>query len=180
MNKSMITGLVVGGIAVTAAGAFAGYRAMDSGRSAQVLNVEPMTRTVRTPRQVCSDVVVSQQAPTKDPNRVTGTMLGAVAGGLLGNQVGHGSGKTVATVAGAAAGGYAGNKVQEHMQDNNSTQAIEKRCRTVYDSVEKPDGYEVRYRIGDQEGTVRMDHAPGSSIPVENGQLVLTGPTDRP
>ena len=47
------------------------------------------------------------------------------------------------------------------MQENNTTQTVEQRCRTVYDSAEKPDGYEVRYRLGGQEGTVRMDHAPG-------------------
>ena len=174
MNKSLITGLVVGGVAVTAAGAFAGYRALDDQRSAEVLNVEPRTRTVRTPRQVCSDEIVTHAASTNDPQHVTGAVIGAVAGGLLGNQVGHGTGRTVATVAGAAAGGYAGSKVQEQIQEGKTTQTVEKRCRTVYDSAEKADGYNVRYRLGDQEGTVRMDHAPGRRIPVENGELVLT------
>jgi uncharacterized protein YcfJ len=174
MNKSLITGLVVGGVAVTAAGAFAGYRALDDQRSAEVLNVEPLTRTVRTPRQVCSDEIVTHAAPTKDPQHVTGAVIGAVAGGVLGNQIGHGTGRTVATVAGAAAGGYAGSKVQEQIQEGKTTQTVEKRCRTVYDSAEKADGYNVRYRLGDQEGTVRMDHAPGRRIPVENGELVLT------
>jgi uncharacterized protein YcfJ len=178
MNKSLITGLVVGGVAVTAAGAFAGYQAMDDRHSAEVLSVEPLTKTIRTPRQVCSDVVVSHEAPTKDPNRVTGTIIGAVAGGVLGSQIGGGTGKTVATVAGAAAGGYAGNKVQQNMQEGNTTQTVEQRCRTVYDSAEKPDGYEVRYRLAGQEGIVRTDRAPGGSIPVENGQLVLTGLND--
>jgi uncharacterized protein YcfJ len=178
MNKSLITGLVVGGIAVTAAGAFAGYQAMDDRRSAEVLDVQPLTKTVRTPRQVCSDEVVTHQAATKDPNQVTGTIIGAVAGGVLGNQIGGGTGKTVATVAGAAAGGYAGNKVQENMQEKNTTQTVERRCRTVYDSSEAPDGYEVRYRLAGQEGTVRTDRDPGRSIPVENGQLVLTGLND--
>jgi uncharacterized protein YcfJ len=179
MNKSMITGLVIGGVAVTAAGAFAGYRALDDQRYAEVLNVEPLTQTVRTPRQVCSDEIVTHQAPVKDPKRVTGAVIGAVAGGVLGNQIGGGSGQTVATVAGAAAGGYAGSKIQKNMQENNTTQSVEQRCRTVYDSVEKPDGYEVRYRLGDQEGTVRMDQAPGRRIPVENGQLVLAGQVNR-
>jgi uncharacterized protein YcfJ len=179
MNKSLITGLVVGGIAVTAAGAFAGYQAMDDRRSAEVLSVEPLTKTVRTPRQVCSDELVSHQAATKDPKRVTGAVLGAVAGGVLGNQVGGGDGKTIATVAGAAAGGYAGSKIQKNMQENNTTQSVEQRCRTVYDSAEKPDGYEVRYRLAGQEGTVRTDRAPGRTIPVENGQLVLTALNDR-
>lgn len=178
MNKSLITGLVVGGVAVTAAGAFAGYQAMDDRRSAEVLNVAPLTKTVRTPRQVCSDELVTHQAATKDPKRVTGAVIGAVAGGLLGNQIGGGDGKTVATVAGAAAGGYAGSKIQKNMQENNTTQSVEQRCRTVYDSAEKPNGYEVRYRLAGQEGTVRTDRAPGRTIPVENGQLVLAGLND--
>jgi uncharacterized protein YcfJ len=179
MNKSLITGLVVGGIAVTAAGAFAGYQALEDRGSAEVLDVEPLTRTVRTPRQVCSDELVAQQAATKDPKRVTGAVVGAVAGGLLGNQIGGGDGKTVATVAGAAAGGYAGSMIQKNMQKNNTTQSVQQRCRTVYDTVEKPDGYEVRYRLAGQEGTVRTDRAPGRTIPVENGQLVLATLTDR-
>ena len=173
MNKSMIIGLVAGGVAVTAAGAFAGYRAMDDQRYADVLNVEPLTKTVRTPRQVCSDEVVTHEVATKDPKRITGSVIGAVAGGVLGNQIGDGTGQTVATVAGAAAGGYAGSKIQKHMQDGNTTQTVKQRCRTVYDSSQQADGYEVRYSLGDQEGTVRMDQDPGQRIPVENGQLVL-------
>ena len=179
MNKSLLTGLVVGGVAVTAAGAYAGYQTMDQGRSAKVLNVEPMSRTVKTPRQVCASEVVTHQAAVKDPKRVTGSIIGAVAGGLLGNQIGDGDGQTVATVAGAAAGGYAGSKVQKNMQEGNTTQTVEQRCRTVYDSVEKPDGYQVRYRLGDHEGSVQMDHDPGHSIPVANGELVLDHGADR-
>jgi uncharacterized protein YcfJ len=40
---------------------------------------------------------------------------GAVVGGLLGHQVGGGTGKTLATVGGAAAGAYAGNEVQKQV-----------------------------------------------------------------
>jgi uncharacterized protein YcfJ len=40
-----------------------------------------------------------------------GTGVGAVVGGLLGNQVGGGNGKKLATVAGVLLGGYAGNEV---------------------------------------------------------------------
>jgi uncharacterized protein YcfJ len=179
MNKSLIIGLAAGAVAVTAVGAYAGYQSMEARRSAEVIDVVALTKSVRTPRQVCSDEVVTHQAPTSDPQQIAGTVIGAVAGGVLGNQIGGGTGRTVATVAGAAAGGYAGNKVQEHMQQGNTNQTVERRCRTVYDSAEKPDGYQVRYRLGAQEGTVRMDHDPGRSIPVENGQLVLTDRSDR-
>ena len=178
MNKSLITGLVVGGVAVTAAGAFAGYQAMDNQRSAEVLDVEQLTRTVRAPR-FCSDETVTSQPPTNDPKRVTGTALGAVVGGVVGNQIGDGTGQTVATVAGAVAGGYAGSKIQKHVQEGKTTQSVEQRCQTTYDSAQHADGYQVRYRLGDREGTVRMDHDPGRSIPVENGELVLTSLEDR-
>ncbi len=42
-----------------------------------------------------------------------GVVAGAVVGGLLGNQVGGGTGKTLATVAGAVGGGYAGNEIEK-------------------------------------------------------------------
>ncbi|MEJ0062329.1 MAG: RT0821/Lpp0805 family surface protein [Alphaproteobacteria bacterium] len=40
-----------------------------------------------------------------------GTVGGAALGGLLGNQFGGGSGKTIATVAGVLLGGWAGNSI---------------------------------------------------------------------
>ena len=38
---------------------------------------------------------------------------GALVGGLLGHQMGKGTGKTVMTIAGAAAGAYAGNEIEK-------------------------------------------------------------------
>jgi uncharacterized protein YcfJ len=175
MDKSMIKGLVIGGVAVTAVGAVAGYQVIESrDEHAEVVSVEPLTRTVSTPREVCDDVVVTHQAPVKDPKRVTGAVVGAVLGGVVGNQIGDGDGQKLATVAGAAAGGYAGSKVQKRMQESNTTQSTERRCRTVYDKSEVPDGYEVRYVLQGEEGTVRMDYDPGRRIPVKDGELVLS------
>jgi uncharacterized protein YcfJ len=42
--------------------------------------------------------------------------VGAVVGGVLGNQVGQGSGKTVATILGALGGGYLGNEIAKKNQ----------------------------------------------------------------
>lgn len=42
---------------------------------------------------------------------VGGLILGALAGGIIGNQIGSGSGRTIATVAGAGLGSYAGNEI---------------------------------------------------------------------
>lgn len=82
---------------------------------------EPRTRTV------CEDVPV-KQVNSSDTHRVAGTAIGAVAGGLVGHQIGGGKGKTLATVGGAVAGGVVGNQVQKAHQDKNATYTTERRC----------------------------------------------------
>lgn len=172
MNKSIIIGAVLGAVAVTATGTIA----MMGGNEpsyAEVLKVEPVTKTINTPRQECQQETVSHKKPTKDPNQITGSVVGAVVGGLLGNQVGGGNGKKLATVAGAAAGGYAGNKTQEKLQNDNTYTTTESRCQTVTDSAQKVIGYDVKYQIDDRVDSVRMTERPADRIPVENGKLVL-------
>ncbi len=36
----------------------------------------------------------------------------------------------------------------------------QQRCKTVYDKSEKMLGYDVTYKIGDQQGKIRMDRDP--------------------
>ena len=81
-------------------------------------------------RVVCKNVEVRQNS--RDPNRVAGTAIGAVVGGLLGNQVGSGNGKKVATVGGAVAGGAIGRKVQGNQQETKGDRIVERRCERVY------------------------------------------------
>ena len=177
MDKSLVTGLVIGAAVAAGAGAVAGLKLMNKGpQYAEVLNVTPLTRTVHTPRQECHDQQVTQKAPVKDEHQVLGTIAGAVIGGVLGHQVGGGSGRDIATVAGAAGGGYAGNRVQKNLQDRDTTTGTEQRCATVYDSSDRITGYQVRYRLGGKEATVRMDHDPGPRIPLHDGQLDLRAP----
>ena len=45
---------------------------------------------------------------------------GAVVGGLLGNQIGNGSGRSLATVAGAVGGGFAGNEIEKRTRTNTT------------------------------------------------------------
>jgi outer membrane lipoprotein SlyB len=70
-----------------------------------------------------------------------GVVGGAIVGGLLGNQIGGGTGRSVATVAGAVGGGYAGNE-------------IEKRTRTAT-------SYQVRVRM--EDGSLRT--FPYNNVP---------------
>jgi uncharacterized protein YcfJ len=174
MNKSLVTGVVLGAAVITAGGAFAGYQWLESEpKFAEVLAVEPIMETVRTPREECEDVAVTQTRPAKDQHKVTGTVIGAVVGGVLGSQVGSGDGRKVATAAGAAAGGYAGNRIQDRIQQGNTYTTTERRCKTVYDTHEEQIGFDVRYRLGETEAAVQMDRHPGERIPVQDGQLVL-------
>jgi uncharacterized protein YcfJ len=173
MNKSMLVGAVLGAVGVTAGGAVATYNLVSGPEYAEVLAVQPVKETIKTPREVCKDVAVTRQKPVQDQHQIAGTAIGAVVGGLLGNQVGGGSGKKIATVAGAVGGGYAGNKVQENMQANDTYTTTETRCSTVTDTSEKVVGYDVKYQLDGKEGQVRMARDPGARIPVKDGQLVL-------
>ena len=178
MDKSMMKGMAIGGLAMVALGASAvsGYRTLSQPKVADVIAVKDVMETVVTPREQCEDVQVHHPAPVKDEHRVAGTVLGGVAGGLLGSTVGGGKGKTLATVAGAAAGGYAGNQVQKKMQQSDVVTSTEHRCRTVSERSQKLVGYSVTYRLDGKEGVVRTSFKPGATLPVKDGRVVTTPP----
>lgn len=84
-----------------------------------------------------------------------GAILGAVVGGILGNQVGGGDGKTAATVIGAAGGAYAGNE-------------LEKRNQPQEDAFKMT----IRMRDGSYQTLTQTSHADirvGDRVRVENG-----------
>lgn len=174
MNKSMLTGTILGVVVATAVGSFAGYRMLSKPEFANVLSVTPVTEQIETPREECENVVVTRQKAVKDEHKIAGTLIGAVGGALVGDAIGGGGKNTGAKVAGAVVGGYAGNKTQGHMQANNTYQDTERRCNTVVDISERTVGYDVTYQLGEETGKVRMDYDPGAMIPVREGQLVLS------
>jgi uncharacterized protein YcfJ len=51
---------------------------------------------------------------TSRGHRNTGTVIGAVAGGLAGNALSHGGGKTGGTLIGAGVGAVAGHEIAKH------------------------------------------------------------------
>ncbi|EKK5267578.1 glycine zipper 2TM domain-containing protein [Cronobacter dublinensis] len=179
MNKSMLAGIGIGVVAALGVAAVASLDVFSpSPEYAQVVSATPIKETVKTPRQECRNVTVTHRRPVQDENRLTGSVLGAVAGGVIGHQFGGGRGKDVATVVGALGGGYAGNQIQGHLQEGDTYTTQQQRCKTVYDKSEKMLGYDVTYRIGEEQGKIRMDNDPGSRIPLDsNGQLVLNQKT---
>lgn len=175
MNKSMLAGIGIGIAAALGVAAVASLDVFDRGpQYAQVLSATPIKESIKQPRQECRNVTITHRRPVQDENRIAGSVLGAVAGGVLGHQFGGGRGRDVATVAGALAGGYGGNQVQGALQDRDTYTTSEQRCKTVYDKQEKMLGYDVTYKIGDQQGKIRMENDPGTRIPLDrNGQLIL-------
>jgi surface antigen len=56
-------------------------------------------------------------------NQDGGTVVGAVAGGIIGNQFGHGAGRALATVGGAVVGGIIGNQIGKDLDERDRQMA---------------------------------------------------------
>lgn len=82
---------------------------------AQAPHASPTARRAVTLAHCESCGTVQSVVPEKRKGSggAVGLIGGAVVGGLLGNQIGGGTGRKLATVGGAAAGAYAGNEVQK-------------------------------------------------------------------
>ncbi|GAB3037575.1 MULTISPECIES: glycine zipper 2TM domain-containing protein [Oleiagrimonas] len=177
MNK-FVTKALVASIAVATAGGLTACNRNASAEGpqyAKVVSATPIKKTTNHPRQVCHNETVTHHKPVKDSHQIAGTAIGAVAGGLLGNQVGGGKGKKLATVAGAVAGGYAGKKIQEKHQEDATYTTQEQKCQTVNDRKTTVVGYNVKYQLKD--GTVhttRMDHNPGDTVEIKQATTVVS------
>lgn len=182
MNRSLVIGIVLGAAVAAAVGAVGGYRLLAPAEPefAEVLEVNEVTEEVPVSREVCKDVQVTHRKAPKDEHQVLGTAAGAVLGGVAGSQIGGGSGKKIATAAGAIAGGVAGKKTQEKIQAGDTYTTTERRCETVQDTRAQVTGYDVRYRLGDREGQIRMSQRPGDRIPVRDGELMPEAEAPQP
>lgn len=86
-----------------------------------------------------------------------GTIAGAVVGGILGHQVGGGTGQTVATVAGAAGGAYAGHELEKRQQQTANAYKFTLRMDNgAYQTVMQSTSAD--FRVGDR-------------VKIENGVL---------
>ncbi|MAM57430.1 MAG: hypothetical protein CMN25_08865 [Salinicola sp.] len=172
MNKPIVIGGVIAALGIAGGIAVGSYQSSESGpRYAEIVDVEPIVQTTDTPREVCKNVTVTHQRPVKDENRIAGTAIGAIVGGVVGNQFGGGSGKKIMTAAGAVGGGVAGNQVQQQMQQGDTYQTTEQRCSTVNDSKEETVGYDVRYRYDGEVHEAKLDEKPeGDKVLMRDGQ----------
>ena len=132
---------------------------------ADVLRVDPLYETYRVnrPQEDCYDEPAEHRS---SGNRGAGTVLGAIVGGVLGNTVGKGDGRTAATVAGAVAGGAIGNNVGG--RNDRYYSSTETHCRPVNNSSEERRiaGYDVQYRYRGDVFMSRLDYDPGERLRV--------------
>lgn len=84
-------------------------------------------------------------------NQEGGTVVGAVAGGLIGNQFGHGAGRALATVGGVVVGGLIGSRIGRDMDDADRRYALE----AEYRALEEDDEEEWRNQRSGHYGRVR-------------------------
>ncbi|WP_087719866.1 glycine zipper 2TM domain-containing protein [Salinicola salarius] len=172
MKKPIIIGSIIAALGIAGGVAVGAYQSSESGpRYADIVSVDPIVQTSSAPREVCENVTVTHQRPVKDENRIAGTAIGAIVGGVVGNQFGGGSGKKIMTAAGAVGGGLAGNQVQQQMQQGDTYQTTEQRCSTVSDSKQETVGYDVRYRYDGEVHEAKLDEKPeGERVLIRNGQ----------
>ena len=83
--------------------------------------VEPQRYAYNTGVVRSIELIPGQTSSAISPG---GTILGAVVGGVLGNQVGEGRGRTAATVVGAAGGALAGNAIGQRTQTTSDTYRV--------------------------------------------------------
>lgn len=105
---------------------------------------------------VMATVVSVQQVKTAGSSSGGGAVLGAVAGGVVGNQFGSGSGRGVMTALGAIAGGFAGNTVEQNVNSTTSWATV----------VRFDDGSVQTIHQGS-----RPNWAPGSQVMVNGGAI---------
>ncbi|MGF6902171.1 glycine zipper 2TM domain-containing protein [Paraburkholderia sp. GAS348] len=74
------------------------------------------------------EVVAINTVQAPEPTTGLGALGGAVAGGLVGNQIGGGRGKILTTIAGAVGGGLAGNGI-EHAVRKQTTYQVQVRMQ---------------------------------------------------
>jgi uncharacterized protein YcfJ len=123
----------------------------------RVISSTPIIQQVAVPRQVCTQ----NQVVTPGQKSGAGALMGAIAGGAIGNNVGQGFGRDAATMLGLIGGALMGDKVEgtpanevRHVQ-NCSNQVFYENRTTAYNVV---------YEFAGKQYSVQMPQDPGPSV----------------
>lgn len=135
---------------------------------AQVLQADPVRQQVRIPVETreCRDVEVYRTAVKQ--RSTTPMILGAIIGGVVGNQFGGGSGRDLMTMAGATLGASVAADHQRQQQAARAHPTLERRCelRTDWQVEERIVGWDVTYEIDGRIYQARVTEPPTDRIRV--------------
>lgn len=136
---------------------------------ADVIEAEPVTRTVRQPveSEVCWQEEVYREVPehrSKAPQ-----IVGAILGGIIGNQFGGGSGQDAMTLAGATLGHAIAKDSQRRKNPQKFYASLEDRCgiNTEWKESRVVLGWDVTYEYQGVQYLTRMAKEPGDQIQVQ-------------
>lgn len=133
--------------------------------TARVISSVQIIKPVALPRQICSQENVVIQGNKSG----AGALMGAIAGGAVGNQIGGGSGKAMATALGVFGGAILGDNIEG--APSQQVQTVQNcRTETVYEN--RVIGYNVTYEFAGKQYLVQMPRDPGPIIQVNVTPMV--------
>jgi len=116
-----------------------------------------------TPSQRCW--IEREQVPAEHSRaNVPAALAGAILGGIIGHQIGGGTGRDIATAGGVVAGAAIGSRSGGNSGSPASTRNVQ-RC-TDAPNAARPDYWDVTYTFRGQEHRVQMAVAPGPTVTV--------------
>ena len=148
----------------------------------RVISSTPVLSQVAVPRQVCSQ----QQVQVQGQKSGGGALMGAVAGGAIGNSLGGGEGRAIATLIGLVGGAMLGDRIEGGGQTQSqnvqscTTQTFYENRTTAYNVVYEFNGRQYSVQMPQDPGpTVRLQVTPvGSAAPAPQASYTLEVPAE--
>lgn len=136
--------------------------------TATIVSVTPVYADRVQQVQIC-DVAQSVQPQQVSPMNA-GTVIGGIAGALLGSRVGDGNGRLAATALGAVTGAMSGDRLTQRYSQPQQA------CRWVQRVEQQVSSYRVTYAYqGDQyEAFLPYDPSRGGSVSTVTAQMTLS------
>lgn len=122
---------------------------------AQVLSRTPVYEQVSVPQQVCTPVA------TQSGTSGAGALMGAIAGGAIGQQIGGGSGQALATLAGVVGGAMLGDRIESPGTSNTL------HCSVQNTPQNRLVGYQVVYTFAGKQYQTQLPYDPGPTLTLQ-------------
>jgi len=138
-----------------------------------VISSTPVIQQVGVPRKVCTN----EQVAIQQPKSGAGALMGAIAGGAMGNAVGGGGGKAAATMIGIFGGAVVGDRI-EGASETQVQNVQHCTMQTFYEN--RTVAYNVDYEYAGKHYSVQMPYDPGPSIALQITPVVSGARTASP